>query len=60
MKLFETKDESKCCTSCEHNIRTWNKGDCHCNCGIDGHYIGYVEGFTFRCRRWKEEKKWQE
>ena len=56
MEVFETKDEAKCCVSCVHNIRVWTGGNCRCHCEIDGHYIGYVQAFALRCRRWKGEK----
>ena len=56
MILMDVYDESKCCCSCEHNIRTWDSnGHCTCRCDIDNHYIGYVENFDTVCDEWKSD-----
>ena len=56
MILTEITDESKCCCSCRHNIRTHDKvWGCVCHCDKDGHYIGHVENFQQVCEEWEEE-----
>lgn len=57
MKLTEVTNESKCCCSCRHNIRTNDKvWGCVCHCEKDDHYIGYVANFTQVCEEWEGEK----
>ena len=47
-------DESKCCCSCKHNIRTRHDNyNVICNCNRDGHYIGYVSNFESVCDEWE-------
>lgn len=55
MIIQDVTDDSKCCCSCKHNLRT-TEDNIHvtCNCGWDGHYIGYVENFEKVCDRWEE------
>lgn len=49
MTITEVTDESKCCCSCRHNIRTI------CHCEKDGHYIGYVANFEQVCEEWEKD-----
>lgn len=55
MKLIEVTDESKCCCSCRNNKRTHHEDSVFCNCGKDGHYIGYIANFTEVCEEWEAE-----
>ena len=56
MILTEVTDESKCCCSCQHNIRTHDKvWGCVCHCERDGHYIGYVANFQQVCEEWEDD-----
>ena len=56
MKLTEVTDESKCCCSCRHNIRTNDKvWGSVCHCEKDDHYIGYVANFEQVCEEWEED-----
>ncbi len=47
----------RCCCNCGNDIRIKNdKGlVIHCECAIDGHYIGYIECFEGWCKRWKKD-----
>ena len=60
MIITDVTDESKCCCSCKHNIRTRPDDDMHviCNCDKDGHYIGYVANFESVCDEWEEDTEW--
>lgn len=52
------EDRKICCANCRHIIRKKvEKGNVHCFCDLYGHYIGYVELFEDRCRRWKKDRK---
>lgn len=45
----------KCCCSCVHAKRIkdrFNMFD-HCECDIDGMYIGYAEAFSCVCDDWR-------
>ena len=54
MTLTEVTDESKCCCSCRHNVRTNDKvWGSVCHCEKDGHYIGYVANFEQVCEEWE-------
>lgn len=58
MKLTEVTDDSKCCCSCKHNIRSINVAwGCVCRCDKDGHYIGYIANFTEVCEEWETESQ---
>ena len=50
-------DRKRCCCNCGNNIRKRDQDRyvTHCECAIDGHYIGYVECFEGWCRRWKKD-----
>lgn len=50
----EGKD--RVCCNCRHNTRIAQKTYIDCNCDIDGHRIGYVQGFDSWCRRWAKER----
>lgn len=55
MTIKDVTDESKCCCSCKHNIRTSYDDKMHvkCNCDKDGHYIWYVANFESVCDEWE-------
>lgn len=55
MIIKDVTEESKCCCSCKHNIRTRYDGTIHvrCNCDKDGHCIGYVANFESVCDEWE-------
>ena len=56
MTVKDVTDESKCCCSCRHNVRTFDdRLHCICNCDKDGHYIGYVANFESVCEEWEGE-----
>ena len=51
------------CCNCRHNIRTDSDEYAMvlCHCEIDGHYIGYVECMTYKCKNWaSDERKWKD
>ena len=55
MIIQDVTDDSKCCCSCKHNIRTFDKDmHCTCICEKDGHYIGYVANFGDVCDEWEK------
>ena len=55
MIIQDVTDDSKCCCSCKHNIRTFDKDmHCTCTCERDGHYIGYVANFGDVCDEWEK------
>lgn len=58
MTIKEVTDESKCCCSCKHNVRT-RDDEMHviCNCEKGGHYIGYVANFGSVCDEWEGENE---
>ena len=57
MILTQVTDESRCCCSCRHNIRTNDNGwGSVCHCEKDGHNIGYVANFDQVCEEWGEEE----
>ena len=59
MNIKDVTDESKCCCSCKHNIRTRYDDKMHvrCNCDKDGHYIGYVANFESVCDEWEGDSE---
>lgn len=54
------EERKRVCCNCGNNIRVKDEKGfvTHCECSIDGHYIGYVECFEHWCRRWKRDRKW--
>ena len=55
-------DKKRVCCNCGNNIRIKDEKGIvtHCECAVDGHYIGYVACFEHWCRRWKRDRKWDE
>lgn len=53
-------ERKRVCCNCGNNNRIKDdKGFVtHCECDIDGRYIGYIECFEHWCRRWKKDRKW--
>ena len=53
-------DRKRVCCNCGNNNRIEDQYGrvTHCECAIDGHYIGYVACFEHWCRRWKRDRKW--
>ena len=56
MTITNVTDPSRCCCSCEHNVRDGESGLIRCNCDIDGHYIGYIANFESVCENWEESR----
>lgn len=52
-----SKERSRVCCNCRHNIRSGDPGHITCHCEIDGHYIGYIACFEDWCRRWAKDHK---
>lgn len=60
MEIYDGHEgKDRVCCNCRHNKRTSKKTYVDCNCDIDGHYIGYVQGFDSWCRHWAKDP-WQE
>ena len=53
----EGKD--RVCCNCKHNKAMPKSTYIRNICDIDGHYIGYLEGFDCWCRHWAKDP-WQE
>lgn len=51
----EGKD--RVCCNCRHNKIMPEKTYLRHICDIDGHYIGYIEGYDCWCRRWAKERR---
>ena len=52
-------ERKRVCCNCGNNKRIKDsKGHVHCECAIDGHYIGYVACFEHWCNRWRKERSW--
>lgn len=49
----------KACGNCACCVRPTEDRD-DTRCGIDGHYIGYVEYFDDRCLRWTRTENREE
>lgn len=52
-------ENKKVCCNCEYNLRIKTADGIITRCGLDGHYIGYVDCMTYRCKKWKKTTKWK-
>ena len=54
-------EQKRFCVNCGHNVRKESAPFCiSCYCEIDGHRIGYLESFEYRCRQWEKDHTFDE